>query len=194
MDFTARLVGQVDHAMLLFQLRRIRADARVVMPPKGGSDVQLVGTVPEEKVDDLVKALPAPGAVHAGGRHFAIGRDGVEEHGSVREAEAHLGGPYTVEGVERSAWSFGGDLRDHLVQQLYFAEEKMTAAELKQDSDRAIDLVMGALKKLAAEGTVRKYRAEGGEAYALASDARQQIAIAVGDEEKPEPDEDPLAP
>lgn len=189
MDFTARLQGQIDHAMLLFQLRRIGAQARVIMPPKGGSDAQLIGTVPDDKVDALVETLPAPGAVHAGGRHIALRKDGAQEHGSVREAEAHLGGPYTVEGVERSVWSYGGDLRDHLVQQLFFEDRQMSAAELKKDSDRAIDAVMGALKKLAAEGTVRKYRKDGKELYGLAGDVQSQIAgevpfAAPGDDEE----------
>ena len=38
----------------------------------------------------------------------------TEEKETIEEAEAHLGGPYTVPGTTRATWAFGGDAADHV--------------------------------------------------------------------------------
>lgn len=178
MDFVARLERtSVDPNMLLFQLRRCKADAEFVEPPKGGDDVQVRGSVDDERVDDLLETLKGvPGAVHVGDRHVATG-NGLKEHASIEEAEAHLGGPYTAPGTTRATWSYGGNVMDHVVQTLYFADEELDAKALGEATGLRMEQVMRALKDLTGNGTVRRYRREGQrvEAYGLARAERERI-------------------
>lgn len=186
MEFVARLRSDdVDRAMLLFQLRRLKATGEFVEPHNGGSDIQFRGEVPDEGLVGLLEALAkGPGALHADDRHFRLESGGHREANSIEEAEEHLGGPYTVPGTTRADWSFGGDRIDHLVQLLYFEADEMTPIDLRERTGYAIDQVMTALKTLAADGVVRKYRRDkpgGGnlEAYALARAAREKLERAL---------------
>lgn len=186
MQFVARLQESgADQAMLLFQLRRVGAKGEFVAPPNGGGDVQLLGEVPDEKVPDLVAALAkTEGAVHAGDRHFTLHRGEAKPAASIEEAEAHLGGPYTVPGTTRADWSFGGDRTDHLVQVLYFEDGELAPNELREKTGYPIDQVMTALKKLATDEVVRRYRREGEgggtrETYGLARAVRERLAAKV---------------
>ncbi|MGB1586414.1 MAG: hypothetical protein ACPHID_05155 [Thermoplasmatota archaeon] len=172
MDFVARLLGPADGAMLLFQLRRVGASAEVEAPAKGGSDVQLRGTVPDDKVDALVEALNnLQGALHVGDRHWRLGSGAAP---SLEAAEEGLPGPFTVPGTTRSTWSFGGDELDRVAQRLYL-DGKQDVKTLHEATGLRVEEVMRALQSLTADQSVRKYRVDGPEQYDLANAVRARI-------------------
>ncbi len=179
MDFTARLPSSLDQAMTLFTLRRFGASGEFITAANAG-DLELRGTVADDKIEALVEALGTlTGAVHAGGRHWAL-NSGVHEHADIRSAEAHLGGPYTTPGADRSTWSFGGDVADHVVQALYLLDEHVGVKRIQEETERPIAKVMDAMKMLQEAGVVRKFRTPGdhsasGETYGLARTVRDKI-------------------
>lgn len=200
MEFIARLrTDNADQAMLLFQMRRLGAAGEFFEPHNGGDDIQLIGEAPDDKLEDLVAALAqGDGALHTDGRHFAFQGQQAEEKQTIEEAEAHLGGPFTIPGTTRADWSFAGDRPDHLVQALYFSDRPLPPNELREATGYAIDHVMTALKKLGAAGTVRKFRHKletGGnkEVYGLSSDVRSKLDEALGKETVERDDANPLS-
>ena len=176
MDFVARLNGPADGAMLLFQLRRVGATAEVESPAKGGTDTQLRGVVPDDKIDALVTALSGlQGALHVGDQHWILGQGPVA---TLEEAEAGIPGPFTVPGTTRSTWSFGGDEMDRVAQQLYFGGKQDVKA-LHEATGLRVEEVMRALQPLTSERAVRKYRVDGPEQYDVAGDVRSRIDAAM---------------
>ncbi len=170
MNFIARLRRDgVDQAMLLFRLRAVAQDVRVITPPKGGSDLQVVGTT--QDIEGLAAALPE-GALHVGDQHLRV--PSGERHDSIESAEADLGGPFTTPGVTRDRWSFGDDLQDHLVQILH-ATDRMTMTQLRESAGVRVDLAIQAIKPLVTSGVVRRYRLEGEESYGLSNDTRASL-------------------
>lgn len=177
MDFVARLLGPADGAMLLFSLRRVGATAEVETPAKGGSDVQLRGTVPDDKIDALVAALNGlQGALHVDGTHWRLGQGAVA---TLEEAEDGLPGPYTVVGTTRSTWSFGGDVVDRLVQSLFYSG-KCDVKTLHETTGLRVEDVMRGIQTLTKDRVVRKYRVDGPEQYDVAGDVRSRLDRAVG--------------
>lgn len=177
MRFTARIHGEVDQAMTLFQLRRIGANGDFILAPKGGTDVQIIGDVPGDKFDALVQGLCSmKGAIHAEGRHVRLTGGGHEDHDSILAAEEPFGGPFTIPGSTRATWSFGGDVADHIVQVLHADEEHIPVTVLRERLNVGIERVVPALKQLTADGVVRKFRHEdGSDAYGLARAVRDRI-------------------
>lgn len=180
MEFVARVPASgLDPAMLLFQLRRARATGTFIAPPKGGSDMQIVGDVAEDRLEELIKTLATTGgALHVGKRHVRL-TDGTE-HDDVHAAEEHMGGPYTVLGTSRSDWSFGGDEDDHVIQTLFF-EGKADVKQLHESTGLRVETVMRVLQRLTPPGTVRRYRSTEGapEQYDLAGDVRRRLEAAI---------------
>ena len=179
MEFVARLRSkEADRAMLLFQLRRIQSTGTFVDAPKSGSDMEVRGEVPEDRVDALITLLGTMhGALHVGDRHVTLGAG--TDHATVQEAEADLGGPYTDLARDRAAWSFGGDADDHLVQDLFF-EGEADVKTLHERTGLRVEVVITALRRLTADGVVRKYRRPvetGGhqETYDLAGSVRSTL-------------------
>ncbi len=180
MRYVARLPSDLDPQMTLFNLRRAGATATFDRP-SGAADCQVVGDVPDDKVETLANALGQHnGALHAGERHFRL--DGqASEVDTIEAAEAHLGGPFTVIGKPRSAWSFGDQPRDHVVQVLYHADEHMQMREIVEQTGLRAELVMKAMKQLSNDDIVRKFRKPGdlsptGETFGLAREIKTKIA------------------
>ena len=177
MDFTARLLRDgLDEAMLLFQLRRTGATATFVHPPKGGSDVQVTGTVSDEKATALLEALTGrSGALHLDGRHWLL-KDGSEA-ASIEEAEEGLPGPWTVPGTTRADWSFGGDAMDQVVQALAL-HGRQDIKGLHERTGLRVEEVMRAIQSLTSNQTARRYRVpEGPEQYDIAGPVRAKLPI-----------------
>lgn len=179
MEFTARLPSGLDRAMTLFQLRRLKAAGEFITAA-GATDMQLIGNVPDDRLDDLVEAMSAHrGALHAKDRHVALLAGHIEEHGSIEEAEQHLGGPFTVPGTTRATWAFGGDAMDHIVQVLYLTEGHLGMRNIVEETGRRGEEVMQGMKRLIADGVVRKFRTGGGgtadEEFGLARNIRDRI-------------------
>jgi hypothetical protein len=178
--FRARLPASLDQAMTLFTLRRLRATGEFVVAP-GASDMEMVGEVADEKLDDLVNALVAyKGAIHAGERHISM-NDGITECTSVEEAEAHMGGPYTMPGASRAVWAYGSDVRDHIIQLLYTSEDRLGMRVIVETTERPAQHIMKAMQSLIEDGTIRKFRKPGdtsptGEEFGLARTTKDHIA------------------
>lgn len=182
-SFIARLPQGLDQAMTLFQLRRIGASGEYAVAPNA-KDMHLIGSVPDGKADALVEAFAAyKGAVHVGDRHVALLGKSTEEKATIEEAEAHLGGPFTIPGTTRATWAFGGDAADHVVQILYLADRHMGMREIVESAARRPEETMKAVKALVADGTARRFRTSGGgtvdEEYGLARAARERIDSAM---------------
>lgn len=180
MEFIARLPSNLDQAMTLFQMRRLGATGEYATAA-GASDVQLRGEVPDDRFDDLVAAFSQyQGAIHAGDRHIALTGGSHTKHDSIAEAEAHLGGPFTMPGTTRATWAYGGDVADHIVQILYQSEEHLGTKSVVEATGRRPEEVMKSLKHLIEDGVVRRFRAQGdisasAEQYGLARTVRDKI-------------------
>ncbi len=184
MDFVARLPHGIDQAMTLFQMRRIGVAGEFINAANA-SDVQLRGTVPDDRIDDLATALQQhKGALHVGDRHIALLGGSVQDHDGIQTAEAHLGGPYTMPGTSRATWAFGGDTADHVVQVLFLCDDRLGIKAIQQETARPIEHVMKAVKALVEAGTVRRYRKPGdtspsGEEYGLARTVQDSIKSTI---------------
>ncbi len=180
MRYVARLPADLDPQMTLFQLRRVGATADFDRP-SGAADLQVTGEVVDEKVEQLAEGLGGhKGALHAGERHWRLG-GGAQAAKDIEEAEAHLGGPYTVLGFPRSAWSFGDAARDHIVQVLFHAGDHMQMREIVEATGLRGEVVMKAMKQLSNDDIVRKFRKPGdlsptGETFGLAREVKTKIA------------------